>query len=106
MEINLDTMTRKELLELKTNVDQALVNADDRDRRNALQAAEKAVAEYGFKLSEISGGKLRAKGKRTKSAAKYRNPANHEQTWSGRGRKPHWVHEALSDGTDITNLEI
>ncbi|MFT4961054.1 MAG: DNA-binding protein H-NS [Paracoccaceae bacterium] len=102
MNIDLNTMTRKELTKLAKDVDKAISDADGRDRREALKAAEEAVAKYGFSLSEISGGK----GKRGKAAAKYRNPSNHEQTWSGMGRKPHWIHEALSSGADITDLEI
>ena len=106
MSIDLSSMTRKELSKLQSDVDKAMLDADDRDRREALKAAEQAVAKYGFSLSEISGGKGRGKGKRGKAAAKYRNPANHEQTWSGMGRKPHWIHDALSSGVNITDLEI
>ena len=106
MAINLNKMSRVELIAHRKDVDKAILEADDRDRREALEAAEKAVAKYGFSLSEISGGKGRGKGKRGKAVAKYRNPANHEQTWSGMGRKPHWIHDALSAGADITDLEI
>lgn len=106
MTIDLNSMTHKELVKLKKDVDKAMVDADDRDRREALKAAEQAVAKYGFSLSEISGGKGRGKGKRGKAAPKYRNPADHEQTWSGMGRKPHWIHDAISSGVDITDLEI
>ena len=28
-------------------------------------------------------------------APKYQNPSNHEQTWSGRGKRPFWFVEAL-----------
>ncbi|MBV1895723.1 MAG: H-NS histone family protein [Rhodobacteraceae bacterium] len=106
MVIKLDKMSRIELIDLRKDVDNAILQADDRDRREALKAAEQAVAKYGFSLSEISGGKGRGKGKRGKAVAKYRNPSNHEQTWSGMGRKPHWIHDALSGGADITDLEI
>lgn len=103
---DLNSMSSKELIELRNNLDKALVDAGDRDRREALVAAEQAVAKYGFSLSEVLAGKGRGKGKRGKAAPKYRNPADHEQTWSGMGRKPHWIHEALSSGSDIADLEI
>ncbi|MBL4769269.1 MAG: H-NS histone family protein [Rhodobacteraceae bacterium] len=106
MKIDLNVMTRNELKKLSKDVDKAILDADDRDRRDALKAAEEAVAKYGFSLSEISGGKGRGKGKRAKAAAKYRNPADPEQTWSGMGRKPHWIHDALSNGANLTDLEI
>jgi len=39
------------------------------------------------------------KAARTKVAPKYRNPANAEQTWTGRGRAPLWVQELKNAGT-------
>ncbi|HRM75876.1 MAG TPA: H-NS histone family protein, partial [Paracoccus sp. (in: a-proteobacteria)] len=37
---------------------------------------------------------------------KYANPADPEQTWTGRGRKPRWVQEALGAGQKLESLEI
>ena len=113
MTFNLKSMSRKELTKLKGDVAKALKSAEDRERRAALKAAEKAAAKFGFSLDDISGGAKKAKPtkkrrttKTVKAAPKYRNPANAEQTWSGRGRKPQWIHQALIEGADITDLEI
>ncbi|WP_170327167.1 H-NS histone family protein [Ruegeria arenilitoris] len=105
MAISLEKMSRKELLELRDQVEAALKSAEKRERKEALQAAEKAAAEFGFSLSELSDGAAKP-SKSAKTRAKYKNPANPEQTWSGRGRKPQWVHEALNAGADIADLEI
>ena len=107
MAMDLSAMSRKELLKLQKDVEKALKDAEQRERREALKAAEKAAAEFGFSLTELSGdAKPRAAGKKPKTPPKYRNPENPEQTWSGRGRKPQWVHDALAKGHDITDLEI
>lgn len=37
-------------------------------------------------------------GARAKLAPKYRNPANAEQTWTGRGKSPLWVAALRSEG--------
>lgn len=37
---------------------------------------------------------------------KYRNPANAEQTWTGRGKRPRWVEEAIAQGTSLEELLI
>ncbi|MFD0910163.1 H-NS histone family protein [Ruegeria arenilitoris] len=105
MGINLDKLSRKELLELRDQVDKALENAEARERQEALMAAEKAAAAYGFSLSDLASQPTRS-GKGSKAKAKYRNPADPTQTWTGRGRKPKWVHEALKAGADISDLEI
>lgn len=102
MAIDLEKMSRKELLELRTQVEKALKGAETRERKEALKAAEKAAAEFGFSLSELSSDSA----KPTKAAAKYRNPNDKSQTWTGRGRKPQWIHDALKAGADISDLEI
>ncbi|MCE8512123.1 H-NS histone family protein [Ruegeria pomeroyi] len=102
---DLSGMTRKELINLRDKVDAAIKTAEQRERQEALKAAEKAAAEFGFSLAELSG-ETRKSTKGTKAQPKYRNPANPEQTWSGRGRKPQWVHDAIQSGADISDLEI
>ena len=39
-------------------------------------------------------------------SAKYRNPDNPAETWAGRGRKPKWVEDRLSQGTPLEELLI
>lgn len=42
-----------------------------------------------------------------KAAAKYANPENPSETWSGgRGRKPRWVQEWIAAGKDIAQAAI
>ncbi|MFC3612412.1 H-NS family nucleoid-associated regulatory protein [Lutimaribacter marinistellae] len=105
MQIELEKMSRKELVDLRDKLDVAIRDAEKRERQEALAAAEKAAAEFGFSLSELSAD-TRSSTKGTKARAKYRNPENPEQTWTGRGRKPQWIHEALARGVDISDLEI
>ncbi|WP_170427038.1 H-NS histone family protein [Ruegeria arenilitoris] len=103
MGTELEKMSRKELLDLRDQVEKAIVNAEKRERKEALKAAEKAAAEFGFSLSELAEDSPTS-GKTAR--AKYRNPADPKQTWSGRGRKPQWLHDALQSGADISDLEI
>lgn len=58
----------------------------------------------GFSLAELTGAvKTR---KRSPSVAKYANPADKSDTWSGRGRKPRWFSEALAKGKKPQDLAI
>lgn len=106
MGIDLLAMSRGELETLKTEIDKALVLANDRDRREALKAAEKAAAEFGFTLSEIVQGRVGAKRGITSGVAKYRNPENPNQTWTGKGRQPKWFKAALAARPDPSDMEI
>ena len=44
--------------------------------------------------------------KRGKIAPKYRNPADHSQTWSGRGPQPRWFKAALRKGKTERSLRV
>jgi DNA-binding protein H-NS len=51
---------------------------------------------------ELFGGRGRGKG----SAAKYANPDNRTETWTGRGRKPNWLVAKLKKGANIADFAI
>lgn len=105
--INLDTMSKDELLSLKSDVEKAITKAEKRALQDARAAAEKAVAEFGFKLDEVTGNeKPKAATAKKPGQPKYRNPENPSQTWTGKGRQPQWFKEALANGTDPATLEI
>jgi DNA-binding protein H-NS len=67
-----------------------------RKRQDAFAAAEAAAREMGYSLAELTG----ASKTKFKSAPvpMYRHPENTDQTWSGRGRQPEWMKEALTAG--------
>jgi DNA-binding protein H-NS len=102
MQINLENMSRDELTKLISDATKALKSVDIRRKAEAKLAAEKAVKEFGYSLDEI----LSTGGKTTKGAPKYANPDDASQTWTGRGRKPNWVIEALNSGKTVEDLEI
>jgi DNA-binding protein H-NS len=104
--IDLDSMSRAELVKLRGDVDKAISSLADRERRKAIEAAERAAAEHGFSLAELTGAAVTVKRGKAKSPAKYRNPADPTQTWSGRGRKPRWILEASAAGRDLADFEI
>jgi DNA-binding protein H-NS len=94
--VDLDSMTLDELKKLQKDVNKAVDGYQDRQRKDALAAAEAAARELGFSLAELTGAPV----KKTKSvsAPKYRHPENPEQTWTGRGRQPDWIKDALEKG--------
>lgn len=113
MNIDLKTMTRKELEKLKSQVEKAIEKLAEKDKKAAIAAAEKAVAAHGFTLADITGEaapvkKTRKKnaGPKTASAAKYKNPSDPSQTWTGKGRQPQWFKDALAAGKAPEALEI
>ena len=105
---NLESMSRADLMKLRNEIDRALETLEARKKKAALEAAEKAAKEHGFSLTDILDGKAR-KGKsggKSAAPAKYRNPADEGQTWSGRGRQPGWFKSALAEGKSPESLEV
>ncbi|MGB1034616.1 MAG: H-NS family nucleoid-associated regulatory protein [Primorskyibacter sp.] len=101
MSIDVNALSKKELQKLQSDVEKALRTIDDREKLAARKAVEDAAREHGFALSE-----LLAEPSKTKGVAKYANPADLSQTWTGRGRKPNWVLAALEAGKSLDDLEI
>jgi DNA-binding protein H-NS len=104
--IDLNSMSRAELVKLRAEVDKALSTLADRERKKAREAAERVALEHGFSLAELASIGGSPKRVRSKSPAKYRNPADPSQTWSGRGRKPAWIHAAAKAGRDLSAFEV
>ncbi len=112
MKPDLKSMNRKELERLKSDIEKALEKLAEKEKKAALAAAEKAAAAHGFSLAEITGtAHLRKKrqakpGPKTISVAKYKNPADPDQTWTGKGRQPAWFKAAIKTGTSPDAMEI
>jgi DNA-binding protein H-NS len=104
MEIDLDTLSLKELKDLRGRVDRAISSYEDRKKRAAVQELEEAARKMGFSLADLTG--VSVTKKRKPAAPKYANPANPSDTWTGRGRKPRWVVAALGAGKSLDDIAI
>ena len=105
MAINLKKMSISELNELIS--DARLVLAKKREVAAKLR---KLADDNGLDISDLMATdkvkKTKAKKSRGKVAPKYKNPANSAETWTGRGRQPVWVAEALVGGKSLEDLLI
>lgn len=112
MSIDLSNLGPEELQQLISDA-RARLEAVKKQRfsemRKSLEAQAKAA---GYNIGELFGfgGEGRASaassGEKRPVAPKYRNPANHLQTWTGRGKHPHWVRDALASGKSLSDLAI
>jgi DNA-binding protein H-NS len=88
-------MSFKELEEYELKVKKAKTTVQERSRSDVRKKLESIAAEAGFKIGELFGGRG---GKGRKVAAKYANPDNASEAWTGRGRKPRWLAARLKAG--------
>ena len=106
--INLGKLSDKELKALRQRIENELKNSRTRALAAATQelqdAVQKIAKKHGLTVSEVLGRKR--KSRTSPVPAKYRNPNNPGQTWSGRGRRPAWFLEATENGASAESLEI
>lgn len=116
----LNKATLKELQQVFTSIKTEIARRENNSKAELLKKVKKMAAEAGVSMAEllgnssnrsITGRSLRQPAKtagkpRGKVAPKYRNPDNSAQTWTGRGRQPLWVSEAISKGKTLDSLII
>lgn len=104
MSYDLENLSLKELKDLQSRVAKTIANYEESRKQKALSELEEKARELGFSLAELTG--VAPSRKKSASVAKYANPANPADTWSGRGRKPRWFSEALAAGQSAKSLEV
>ncbi len=99
---NINEYSLEDLKKIKKQVDQAINTYRSRAIANARKELEEKAKSLGFSLNEI----VTSAPVKSKVAAKYANPDNPNQTWTGRGRKPRWVETLIQKGNTLKDLEI
>lgn len=101
---DLSKHSMEDLTQLKKDVETAIKGFAKRRRAEALRAIEAVAKEHGLSVDEIVGGKGRKR--KSKAPAKYVNPSNPSETWSGRGRQPAWFKSAVAAGTKPESMAL
>ena len=102
--MDLSKLSLDDLKTLKKDVEKAIGDFQKRKRSEAMKEIQAVAKKHGLSVDDIVGGK--SKGRKSKAPAKYRNPANAAQEWSGRGRQPAWFKSALAAGKKPESMEI
>ena len=105
MDVNINSLTLKELRDLQSQVAKAIASFEDRKKKEVLAEVEEIVRARGYSLSELTGAPTAIR-KRTPAMPKYANPLDPKDTWSGRGRKPRWFEAAMQAGKKPEDLAI
>ena len=103
---DLNELELDELKKLQKALAKAIDEREARRRKDALAAASKAAKDAGFSLEELIGVKRRHRKVKAPAGLKYRHPENPKITWSGRGRRPAWIADALVRGKSLKRHEI
>ena len=104
MTIDINSLSLKELKDLQSQVAKAIANFVDRMKKETIAELEEIARAKGYTLAELTG--IATPRKRSPATGKYVTPADASQTWSGRGRKPHWFIAALNAGKKPEDLAL
>jgi len=103
-----------ELEAIQKKVTQEIQKRRSKAQEEGIKKIKLIAAEYGLSSKELKtitsvkrvSIKGKAKTKRGPVAAKYRDPTDATNTWTGRGRKPKWVEAFLNSGGQLEQITI
>lgn len=97
-----------ELKGLQQDIEREIKNRQQDEVKKAREQILSIAQSVGLPIEQLLANAAK-KSKAEKSStvrAQYRNPADNEQTWTGRGRQPRWVVEALAKGKTLDEFRI
>ena len=98
----LDKMSYAELLKLEERIKTAIAAKRVEDAARTKEALRAMAEKTGFSLNDLFG---KRGGRKGSGEVKFRNPKDTSQTWTGRGRKPNWLVDAVKKGAKIDTFK-
>ena len=107
MSADIDDLDINQLKELAKKAEALIEQRQQQQIEEAYNQIVNIAQKIGMSLEELIeyGQHSTTTTKRT-VAPRYRNPNDPTQTWTGRGKKPRWVIEALENGKTLEDLMI
>lgn len=107
MRNNFTDLSDAELAALIEDANKAMRERQDGRRKETMAKIRELAASIGVTAEIVDSSPKASSGRKgAKVAAKYQNPDNLSQKWTGRGMKPKWLQAFLDQGRDIKEFEI
>lgn len=104
--IDLNGMTEADLRQLMGQAERALRDRHQQRIHDLRKEAEELAASLGMSVAEVFGLDKGNKSAGKKVAPKYINPNNPAETWTGRGKRPRWLNDALNAGASLSQFSV
>jgi DNA-binding protein H-NS len=102
--IDLSKLSIEELETLAKDIQTEVVTRREAERERVLAQMRELAAGLGLTLEEVVRLE-RGKGV-TGVLPRYRHPDDPSLTWSGRGKRPAWINEALAAGKSLDDFAV
>lgn len=110
MAFDLAGLSPSELTKLIAQANAQMAAARANEIAKAKAKIDAILSGAGLTIDDVFPRRGQARGKPGKRAGtgvpKYRNPRNAEQTWSGMGKRPRWLADALASGARLEAFAI
>jgi DNA-binding protein H-NS len=104
--MDLSNLSPSELRQLQEQIKRELKQREGLDKQKAREQIFAIAQKAGMPLKDLLVGFPGTRNKGGKVEARYRNPANAAELWTGRGRQPKWVKAWVDGGKSIDGLRI
>lgn len=101
---NLSGMNTEELKEHLAEMERELMRRDQEDKLQKARSLEKQAQTMGFVSLAEAARVLSGRSQSERPRNIYMNPQDSTKIWSGRGRKPKWVHDHVRMGGKLEDL--
>ena len=103
------TFSLADLQSIQTNLNEGIELRKVADKVEWSNQLKDLIKKSGFTLEELASDKKLSSKDQTpkeKMPPKYRNPDNHEETWTGMGAKKKWLVAMLENGRTLDEFLI
>lgn len=97
--------TLQELRAQRAAIDAEIAEETRKGRAEALTQVKTLMANFGLTINDLTARGRKIGPPRGQRQPKFQNPET-GQTWTGQGKRPNWLVEALNKGAKITDLLI
>lgn len=105
MSNNLENLSIQELQALVNQAQTALTQKQQAARKDVIAQIKELAASIGVTVEIIDNAPAKKRGSGSVEA-KYRNPNNPNETWTGRGLAPKWMKALMDEGRDKEEFRI
>ena len=103
MSKDLHNLSESELKDVIANAEKALKSREKGKRKEVMAQIRELAASIDVGIEIFDKDKVKRRGQ---VPAKYQNPNDLSQKWSGRGMRPNWLKTLLDEGRSIEDFEI
>jgi len=105
-DIDLNAYSVEELQLLVERAQKEIANKEQNRVLEVRSRMQQLAGDLNMTVEEVINFDKKKKPVKTVGKAKYRNPNDPSQTWTGRGKQPNWLRDAIEQGAKKEDFAI